>query len=959
MKIPDLPGLRWRNVFLAVLGILVFLTIYFIPDRADAEPEVVTPRLIHEVEAEYTDEALDARVEGDVVVDIEIDADGEVASVELLEGLGYGLDEAAIEAVEQFQFRPATVDGEPTPVVIDYSIRFSLPTLPAAFEGTVVADDDDQPIAGATITLEYAGDDLDPPPTASDTTDRQGRFAFDDLPAGSYRVRLQLDDFGDIDTDIDLVEGQTSEADYTVSASDVVFQGQIREAGTRDRLAGMELTIFDAQTNEEIRSDYSERGGNFAFRGLDPGDYLLRVTGSGYTTTSFEFDVVDGQVTTGNFYVRADDYGGLTVRTTEERPRSEVDRQTIGLEEVRRVPGAGTDVVRVVENLPGVARTPFGGQPIIRGAAPQDTQIFLENDPIPNAFHFLAGPAVIATEMIDSVDFYPGNYSAAFGRATAGIVELQTRSPRNDRFAGYTEIDLLDASAIIEGPITDNLSFALAGRRSYYDLFLPSLLERAGSDTFVSPRYYDYQSWTTYRSDGGNHKLELFVYGSNDTLDIQFADGEPEGDTRVQTTGANFDTYFDRAQFNWEWTPENLPLDTDFMASYGRNQFGFEVADNLFFDLGFIQTQFRYDTRLDVADNLEIRSGMDIQLSSGTAEIAAPPIDGEPDASAGGPPFPLPEEGVESISDETLYYPAAYAEVDYTLADRLTLTPGFRLDYYGEIERWAPAPRFSSRLDITDDWTAKGGIGRFTQPPVPGQTDAILGNPDITFESATHYALGAEWTPRDHLEVDTTFFLRRNTDLVEPSSDQQLDDDGQRQAQSFTNDGRGRAYGWEILLRHYPRNDFFGWISYTLSRSERLDLDDNEWILFDTDQTHILTLVGGYSLPRNVDVSARFRLVSGNPDTPIVGATFDADQDAYRPRRGPTNSTRNATFNQLDIRFDRRFVFDTWQMSAYLDITNIYNATNPEGTQYNYDFSDSAPLRGLPFLPTLGVSARF
>ncbi len=956
----NVPLDHWRRLALICLAVTIFVAAFFLPGGANAEPEVVPPSLVHEVEAQYTDEALDARIEGEVVVDIQIDDQGQVADVELLEGLGYGLDEAAIDAVEQFRFRPATVDGQPVPVVIDYTIRFSLPTLPAAFEGTIEAADDGGPIANATITIRYAGDDFDPPPEATETTNRQGRFAFDDLPAGLYTVHLQLQDHGDVDTDIELVAGETSEANYTVSPADVVFQGQIREAGTRDRLAGMRLQILDPDSGDVLRDDFSERGGRFAFRGLEPDDYLLRVSGSGYSTTSFEFDIADGQVTSGNFYIRADDYGGLTVRTTEDRPRSEVDRQTIGLEEIRRVPGAGTDVVRVVENLPGVARTAFGGQPIIRGAAPQDTEIFLEGDPIPNAFHFLAGPAVVATEMIDSVDFYPGNFSTAFGRATAGIVDLRTRSPRDDRFAGFAEVDLLDASAIIEGPITDNISFALAGRRSYYDLFLPSLLERAGSDTFISPRYYDYQAWTTYRSDGGNHKLELFVYGSNDALEIRFPDDEPEGDTRVQTTGAGFDTFFDRAQFNWEWTPESLPLDTSLMASYGRNQFGFEVADNLFFDLSFFQTQFRYDTRLDIADNLELRSGLDIQLSSGTAEFAAPPFDAEPDATAGGgPPFTLPEEGVDSISDQTLYYPAVYSEFDYTIADRWTLTPGLRLDYYGDVDRWAPAPRFSSRFDVTDDWTAKGGIGLFTQPPIPGQTDDTLGNPDITFESATHYAVGAEWTPRDFLEVDTTIYLRRNHDLVEPSSNQQVDDDGQRQPQVFSNDGRGRAYGWELLLRHYPRNDFFGWVSYTLSRSERLDTDDGDWFLVDTDQTHILTLVAGYSLPRNFDISGRFRLVSGNPDTPVVGATFDADQDTYRPRRGPTNSVRNATFNQLDLRLDRRFVFDTWQMSAYLDISNVYNATNPEGTQYNYDYSESAPLRGLPFLPTLGISARF
>ena len=947
--------------FLTALGV-VLIAIGFCADVHAGDGDLVPPKLLYEEEAQYTDEAIEAGVEGRVVLDIQIDADGDVAGVEILEGLGYGLDEAAKEAAKNFAFRPAMLDGEPISVVLDFAIEFSLPDLPADFEGVVVDPDTGDGIGDARVSISYIGDERDPPPQATTSTDDDGAFYFGNVPSGPYEVSLRLDEYRDFDTDIDLIGGQTVEVEYSVPARDDNVVGRIREAGTRNPLAAMELELLDADTQEVIREGFTESGGAFSFRGVPEGEYILRVLGPDHVTASFELDVVEGEMTRGSFYVRAEDYGGLTVRTTERRERAEVDRQTIRLEEARRIPGAGTDVVRVVENLPGVARQAIGATPIIRGAAPQDTEIFLEGDTIPLAFHFLGGPAVVHTEMIEAVDFYPGNFSPRFGRATAGIIDLQTRSPRTDRFHGFTEIDLLDASTMIEGPISDNWSFALAARRSYYDLFLPSLMERAGSDTFFSPRYYDYQGWTTYRSSDGDHKVEFFVYGSNDRIDLLLAEGQPEGTAQVSSSEFGFDTFFDRGQARWEWTPDGSDFESSLMASLGRNRVGFALAENLFFELEFLQTQLRYDTRYQLTEDLILRSGVDTMISTGTAAYEIPAFDSTPDDQTGdgqNDPPNISEQGLRDETSDTFYYPAVYAEVDYRLFERLRLLPGLRVDYYSEIDDIAVSPRFSTRYTVNDEVVAKGGVGLFTQPPLPGQSDALVGNPNITFERAIHYAVGAEWQPSEYLELDSTLFFRDNRDLVDVTPEETIDEDGQRQATVFDNEGRGRAYGWEVLLRHYPRNDFFGWVSYTLSRSQRFNRNTERWELFHTDQTHILTVALGYTLFGNLDITGRFRLVTGNPQTPIVGGAYDADRDMYRPHYGPPNSVRASTFNALDLRLDRRFVFSTWQMSAYLDITNVYNATNPEGMQYNYDYSESAPLRGIPFLPTIGISARY
>jgi hypothetical protein len=124
------------------------------------------------------------------------------------------------------------------------------------------------------------------------------------------------------------------------------------------------------------------------------------------------------------------------------------------------------------------------------------------------------------------------------------------------------------------------------------------------------------------------------------------------------------------------------------------------------------------------------------------------------------------------------------------------------------------------------------------------------------------------------------------------------------------------------------------------------------------DQTHNLILVGSYRLGA-WELGTRFRLVSGIPETPIVGSIYDSDFDNYRPVQGGTNSTRRQLFHQLDLRFERTWVRDTWQIGVFLDVQNIYNAQNPEGTIYDYRYRQAAPIRGLPILPTIGVRGRF
>jgi protein TonB len=84
------------------------------------------PRIKKEIRAQYPEAARNARIEGPIVLDLLINADGAVVDVKVVSGLGYGLDEAAVNAIKLFEFEPARVQDQKVAVKIRYTYRFEL-----------------------------------------------------------------------------------------------------------------------------------------------------------------------------------------------------------------------------------------------------------------------------------------------------------------------------------------------------------------------------------------------------------------------------------------------------------------------------------------------------------------------------------------------------------------------------------------------------------------------------------------------------------------------------------------------------------------------------------------------------------------------------------------------------------------------------------------------------------------
>jgi hypothetical protein len=163
-----------------------------------------------------------------------------------------------------------------------------------------------------------------------------------------------------------------------------------------------------------------------------------------------------------------------------------------------------------------------------------------------------------------------------------------------------------------------------------------------------------------------------------------------------------------------------------------------------------------------------------------------------------------------------------------------------------------------------------------------------------------------------------------------------------------------------LLLRHEVSKYFFGWIAYTLSRSEeRRAQSTQQYRLSTFDQTHILTAVASVKLPFGFEIGARFRYVTGRPKSPLIHEAdlFQADSYSYAGTFGAAGSARIKDLNQLDIRIDKNFVLKDFTLDVFLDVQNVYNAQNVEASFFDYRLRTEFEVPGIPILPILGVRA--
>jgi TonB family protein len=740
------------------------------------------------------------------------------------------------------------------------------------------------------------------------------------------------------------------------------FVGTVRDRASRQPLANVRVALDTGQ--EALTGE----DGKFRILDVKPGDHGVTLSGESIatigTTETFEpskqldatYDVDRKKMTTGN----EDEEEEIVV--TAPRLKKQIVSTEVAATQAQKVAGTQGDVLKVVENLPGVARAAVGsGALIVWGAAPQDTRVYVDGIHVPRLYHDGGYRSILPSGFVKSVELIPGGYGGAYGRGIGGIVTVAMRPLDDDGYHGSVGADVIDASVDMRAKVGDRTHVAIGARKSYLDSVLSAVTSEDVGDYVPIPRYWDGQARLSF--DLAPHEtIEVGGLASSDHIDHTLLNPLPALSTH-QTSTVDFQRFYVRYE---KHTADGAVITAvpwfGFDSSSLVNVFGTTPTDvkndSTVFGL-------RADWHGALFDHVRGDVGLDAEVVLSTlhrsGSIGAPPREGDLYVFGEPPPSQVSDDDWKT----TIATLGAFAEADASLFDdKLHLVPGIRFEpYVTATNRVEPTsggqpaigfsreeaviePRISIRYAVTDRILVKAAFGSYHQAPQPEELSASFGTPTLVLSTAQHYLVGSSFQLTEALSVDTTAFLSESQGLVVRSQEQNPYD-----AHALDQTGIGRSYGAQFLLRQQQVGRFFGWISYTIMRSQRKDAPSLDWRLFDYDQTHVFTALGSYDLGNGFEVGARFRYATGYPRTPVIGHYQDA---YYEPIFGPQNSIRIPPFYAFDVRLAKDFKIGRSDCEVYLDVQNVTDHPNPEEIVYNTDYTQRGYITGMPILPVVG-----
>ena len=719
------------------------------------------------------------------------------------------------------------------------------------------------------------------------------------------------------------------------------LRGQVREAGTRLPLPGVELRATGPE--DALALATTDEDGRYTFVGLGGGSWTLAATDPRHRTLTEEVEIraeelVELDLALVKDAIATERLADEILVVEGERATSEAQERRLPVEEIQYLPGTNGDVVKVVQNLPGVARSPLGtGNLIIRGTAPEDSRTFIDGSPIPLVFHFAGLTAVINSDSISEVAYLPGNFSVRYGRILGGLVDLRTKTELPERSRGYLSVDVFQTALYQDIKLGPRTALSFSGRRSYVDAVLSPLLSK-GNATVRAPRYYDAQLRFLHQTDGGTSYDALFFL-SDDRF--RFLGGEEDPDEVVLSYADRFQRLRLRrlAPLAGGWTEETTlgigPEKRDF--SFGTASAAYEKRFTF---------SLREEVGIELAPNRPLAGRVGLDLLTGRDAFLF-------NESR----FASKEEGAS-----TFLAPGLYGELSGR-AGRLTLIPGLRFDalLYGDgYAASALDPRFTSRLLVGRDTTLKASVGRFSAQPSLRQVDpGGDGTRDLSFPWSLQSSVGIEQPITGRVNADLTAYYNRLYDRVVGREDRLRFYSGPPpvgpfDTEPYANEGTGFICGVEGQLS-YRSPTSVGLLSFTLSHSERQDRPDEPVELFEYDQPVVLNALWSQRLPKDWRLGGRIRYSSGNPYTPVENRIQDMGSRSFAPVYGERSSARIRPFTSLDLRVDKTITFRRWSLEVYMDVQNITPGENVEVIGWTYDYGELDPISSTPPLPVFGL----
>ena len=726
----------------------------------------------------------------------------------------------------------------------------------------------------------------------------------------------------------------------------VSVEGVVRAAGSREPLP--EAFVLLTGPEGETRRAITDAEGHFRVPELAPGTWTINASAGGYGVEETTVEVEEGTAVEATLFLRPDrpwatSAGMEVIEVVGYRMQAEVTERRLDADELRVVPGVGGDIVRAMQTMPGVARTPYNsGQLLVRGTAPADSGFYLGGQRMPLVYHFGGISTVVAGDLLEEVEFFPGGYGVRYGGHMGGVVDMRPTLAPPERSHGYLSADLFQASGFHTQKIGQKSAITLSLRQSYIHALLAPIVNGGDGYSVRLPQFRDAQLRAQHRTSNGS-TVDAILLLSDDRFSLQVqSDDEPDG-----------------------WRESEISIGFTKLYLSGRPMLGNGWALEVSGIVGPDHTRAEYDAET-AAHEEALRGGGRIELNR-----------------------PVPEGGhtgwrlgieIERVTEEYLYDMSAfddvfaYREVEegrsrwqrgalyLEEAQRqgiFTGTLGVRLDGY-QVEEVSKTlmgvdPRLAARVEPREGTALLASVGRYSQLPLLRE---ILEVEDLNPQWALQTTLGVEQRLPFDLSVQATGWYSALFDLVSGREDRfefALAPPPQPpiDTEDYANEGVGRTFGGEALVR-YQTAQTFAWVGITLSRSTRKEREDSPTVLFEYDQPIVLNVVGSHALPKGWRVGGRFRYGSGNPFTPVSGRIYDLDTYSWAPI-WVEKSERMPSWWSFDLRIDKDWTMKRWTFTTYLDLMNATNHTNVELINWSRDYSKRLEVYGLPIIPALGL----
>ena len=750
----------------------------------------------------------------------------------------------------------------------------------------------------------------------------------------------------------------------------VVLSGYVKTASGGEALVG--AVVF----TEDLSAGVAANQDGFYSLQVERREQVIKCSCAGYVTAEVRLNPkasLKQDFTLEEDHVMLEAAGVFSKSKREQLTLPQLGKETVSGDLIRKLPAlmGEADVIRVIQMMPGV-QTPSEGSTgfSVRGGGIDQNLVLMDGAPLYNSGHFLGFMSMFNGDVVKNAQLYKGDFPTNFGGRLSSVLDVSTRDGNYSEFKGDVSIGLITSKAAIEGPIVkDKLSFMLAARRTYMDVFFPLFGDKIPKNTQMY--FYDLNgkiSWVA----GPKDRVYLSAFSGKDVFGMSMED---------------FD--LDLMKFSFANNTQTLRWSHEFSPKVFFNATLYNSHYNAGLDCDMTSTSFDYLTAIRESG---LKTGITWYLNPSNTVKAG--IDAAYYRMNPGDVTPSDEESIVQALHMPRSYgvmPSVYAQNEQKIG-RMTLRYGFRLSSFstlGEADQnyYDPQtheltktvhfekgkaiktdigfePRISGSFSINPDLSLKAAYSRsyqyIQQVPISisgSPVDAwFMASPNVAPQRSDQFSAGINALfANQALELSVEAFYKNNKNTMDFKENPGfVFDDAERE--KLLRFGTSYSFGTEWMLR-YDFDRFGGWVSYTWSRAiyDIPELNGGKPYRSPLNHEHSVNFVLSYDFSRRVSASADWVFYSGAP------TTFPNGRFVYGGSYASIYASRNEDslpdYHRMDLsltlKSKRRAQGSPWGSEWNISAYNVYSRHNAWSMAFLYNQEEDRPMAMKVYLFTI------